>query len=418
MKAQPEGMSPLSRRDFIRGAAAAWAVAALPDAGGALPAPPAGAPGPRCITMWDFSWIERRWPGAGFEDWPRVLDELLERGYDTVRIDAFPHLVATAPEKEWTLLPVWSVNDWGSPAENRVRIQPGLHQFIGHCRERGIKVGLSTWYREDSGNVRLAITSAQVMAEQWNTTLAGIERAGLLGSVLYVDLCNEWPGDLWCPFFHNDPPELTWGGWYTEKSTRWMREACDAVRRRFPGLPVGFSFEARDPDKLAGRDLGFVDYAEPHLWMSQANEGEFYRLVDYRYDRFSLDSYHALVAKGEALYRSKPEYWHDLLRRHVQRTAQAYAPHHLPLMTTECWGVVDFKDWPLLNWDWIKDLCRTGIETAAATGQWVAIGTSNFAAPQFRGMWRDVRWHREANALIKRAAIRPEIRSTRLAQRL
>lgn len=24
---------------------------------------------PVAITMWEFSWIERRWPGAGYEDW-------------------------------------------------------------------------------------------------------------------------------------------------------------------------------------------------------------------------------------------------------------------------------------------------------------------------------------------------------------
>jgi hypothetical protein len=29
---------------------------------------------PLAITMWDFSWIERRWPGAGYEDWDDVLD--------------------------------------------------------------------------------------------------------------------------------------------------------------------------------------------------------------------------------------------------------------------------------------------------------------------------------------------------------
>src|ERR1700679_2759326 len=46
---------------------------------------------PRAITMWEFSWIERRWPGAGFEDWDAVLDGLQLRGYDAVRIDPFPH---------------------------------------------------------------------------------------------------------------------------------------------------------------------------------------------------------------------------------------------------------------------------------------------------------------------------------------
>ena len=51
------------------------------------------APHPRAITMWDFSWLERRWPGAGFEDWDVALDELKERGYNAVRIEAYPHLV-------------------------------------------------------------------------------------------------------------------------------------------------------------------------------------------------------------------------------------------------------------------------------------------------------------------------------------
>ena len=45
---------------------------------------------PLAITMWDFSWIERRWDGAGFEDWNAALDGVKERGYDAVRIDAFP----------------------------------------------------------------------------------------------------------------------------------------------------------------------------------------------------------------------------------------------------------------------------------------------------------------------------------------
>ena len=53
---------------------------------------------PLAIAMWDFSWLERRWPGAGYEDWDRALDELVERGYDAVRIDAYPHLVASEPD--------------------------------------------------------------------------------------------------------------------------------------------------------------------------------------------------------------------------------------------------------------------------------------------------------------------------------
>lgn len=411
----------MTRRTFLQTATLAGAATALAS----VPAPPAGTDAtpkrrrqPRAITMWDFSWLERRWPGAGYEDWPLVLDEARERGYDAIRIDAFPHLVATDAEREWTLLPVWRTQDWGSPALNRVRIQPGLHEFIGLCRDRGIKVGLSTWYREDADQTRLKITSGAVMGEQWNTVLAGLRRAGLLDNILYVDLCNEWPGAHWCPFFRNDPPELTWGGWHTETSLRWMREACATVRGSFPELPIGFSFEAKDLTKLAGRDLGFLDYADPHLWLAQANGNEFARTVGYNYDLVSLDSYDALARNGEALYRRRPEYWQGLLRQHILATAAAFAPTRLPLLTTECWAVVDYKDWPLLNWNWVQDLCRLGVATAAGTGQWAAVATSNFAGPQFRGMWRDVRWHQELTALIKAAPLRPELHASKLAARL
>ena len=191
-----------------------------------------------------------------------------------------------------------------------------------------------------------------------------------------------------------------------------------AGRQAFPQLPIGFSFEVHDPEKLADRDLTFLDYAEPHLWMAQANDSEFYRKCGYKFDLFSNDSYEALEARGEPLYRSDPGHWQEALRRHILARAGALEAHRLPLMTTECWGVVDFKDSPRLHWDWVKELCRIGVETAAGTGQWLAIASSNFTGPQFHGMWSDVAWHRDITALIKRAKIRPELLRTKLAARL
>jgi hypothetical protein len=67
--------------------------------------------------MWDFSWLERRWPGAGYEDWDLALDGLALRGYDAVRIDAYPHLVAANANAMWELIPCWNTQDWGSPAK-------------------------------------------------------------------------------------------------------------------------------------------------------------------------------------------------------------------------------------------------------------------------------------------------------------
>jgi len=94
--------------------------------------------------MWEFSWLERRWPGAGYGNWDLALDQLVLRGYDAIRIDAYPHLLAAQPNASWELIPCWSAQDWGSPALNRVQVQPNLNQFLRKCADRNLRVALST----------------------------------------------------------------------------------------------------------------------------------------------------------------------------------------------------------------------------------------------------------------------------------
>ncbi|MDZ7723547.1 MAG: cellulase-like family protein [candidate division KSB1 bacterium] len=107
----------MMRRDFVKNVAALSAVGSMTKSIAGKPLTDTlgkenktdrhTAVRPRAISMWDFSWIERRWPGAGYENWDVALDELMERGYNAVRIDAFPHLVADNQWKEWTLHKVW-----------------------------------------------------------------------------------------------------------------------------------------------------------------------------------------------------------------------------------------------------------------------------------------------------------------------
>ena len=163
---------------------------------------------PRAITMWDFSWFERRWPGAGYEDIDLALDELAERGYDAVRIDAYPHLVLADGEAEYELLPVWSVCDWGVPMRCRVRALPHLLEVIAARGRRGIAGGLSSWFRRDTTEAwRLLCTPGQ-HAAAWVAVLDAIRDAGLVQYILYVDLCNEWPLRMWAPFVYGKDNDL------------------------------------------------------------------------------------------------------------------------------------------------------------------------------------------------------------------
>jgi hypothetical protein len=365
--------------------------------------------------MWDFSWLERRWPGAGYENWDLALDELTERGYDAVRIDAYPHLVAAEPNKSWLLKPVWDTQDWGAPTLVRVRVLPELHQFIAKCRDRGVKVGLSTWFREDESEIRRRISGPEQLAVAWNTTLSGIQQAGLLDALLYVDLCNEWPGTVWAPFVQ---PPLDWGQWFDPRAMAWMGRAVAAVRAEFPSLPLLFSTDNDRVETIAEQDLHFVDAIEHHLWMVGENNDEFYELAGYHYERFSEVGYHNLQLTAANIYAEKPAYWQKLLTDKIARLANASRHARLPLMTTECWAIVDYKDWPLLPWDWVKEVCAKGVLTASATGQWMAMATSNFCGPQFQGMWRDINWHRQLTSTIKAGPIDPTIQSGRLYGRL
>jgi len=404
----------LSRQQFLAGAMGLAGSLAAPETSARIMAPKPKGKAPRAIAMWDFSWLERRWPGAGYEDWDRALDGLAERGYNAVRIDPYPHLLAADPTKSWTLVPAWTTNDWGSPGLITIKVLPGLIEFIGKCRDRGIKVALSSWYREDTDGVRSGITPHSHVAG-WIRTLELLRTAGLLDTILYVDLCNEWPLDVWAPWFE---PGKNSGDWYQPASLVYMRNAIETIRRAHPELPLLFSFCNENTEAYLDHDLSFFDLFEHHVWMSQQNKNEFYREVDYNYERFDLKGYRNLALKAEPAYRARPAYWTGLLRNRILALGDEARKAGMRLITTECWALVDYKDWPMLEWSWIKDLCKVGVTTASGTGRWLAIATSNFCGPQFEGMWRDVRWHQEMTSLIRSGPIAADLKSGRLWNRI
>ena len=351
---------------------------------------------PFAITMWEFSWIERRGPGAGYEDWDQALTELTDRGYDAVRIDAFPHLMAWDAHREWTLKPVWNLQTWGSQSVNKITLHDDFRDFLKACRRHKVRVGLSTWFREDLDNTRMSILTPKDHADIWIKTLDYIKAWGELDNILYVDLCNEWPLSAWAPFFTKycgDRP-----GRSTEAlAIEWMRGATAELRKAYPGIPLTFSSCGHITD--LDLDVSCLDFLEPHIWMAQASE--FYEKVGYDYGRFDDTGYTNLALNGERIYRESKEHYDRCLVEEIERAAEWSRRSGKPLVTTECWSIVDYKDWPLLNWNWILDLNELGVKTAAATGRWAGMGTSNFCGPQFVGMWREKDWHSELTGVIR-----------------
>lgn len=346
---------------------------------------------PLAMTMWDFSWLERRWPGAGYEDWDVALGELRQRGYDGVRIDAYPHLVHAGAGKTWELLPHWWFQDWGAASRCRVRVQPELNQFLKRCREHGLCVGLSTWFRQDVDDTRMKIGGPGELAAVWKSTLDSIAAEGLLDTLLYVDLCNEWPLSVWAPFLPKGHTRASAEG------VRWMREAVETLRRSYPGLDYTFSFTS-EYATFREQDVSMLDFLELHLWMTHYSD--FYKRVGYAYERYDQKGYDNLARNGERLYRENAAHWQARLEYGIEQLAAWADVAKKPLITTECWALVDYKDAPMLPWDYILELCELGVRRASATGRWAAMATSNFCGPQFRGMWREVDWHRRMTEVI------------------
>jgi hypothetical protein len=159
------------------------------------------------------------------------------------------------------------------------------------------------------------------------------------------------------------------------------------TRKHYPDLKYTFSFTT-EYDTWKSEDVSFHDFLELHCWMT--HWCDFYQQVGYNFERFSPAGYNNLVKNAEKLYREKPEFWKGKLKEGIELLAEWSRVSGKPIITTECWGLVDYKDWPLLNWDWIRELCAFGTETALATGRWISMATSNFCGPQFVGMWRDI----------------------------
>ncbi|MCA1809841.1 MAG: hypothetical protein LC725_10390, partial [Lentisphaerae bacterium] len=157
---------------------------------------------PLAITMWDTSWIRRHYRRGGFEDWDKALDELVARGYNAVRIDPHPHMVADGPGGErvekFRCIPnrghqTYATAMWGNPWTVTIEPRAALLEFIPKCEQRGIYIGLSTWFKSSEDGRFEQIEGEAELVRVWDETLLFLKDHELLNNVIYVDVLNEYP---------------------------------------------------------------------------------------------------------------------------------------------------------------------------------------------------------------------------------
>ncbi|HEX3807546.1 MAG TPA: cellulase-like family protein [Gaiellaceae bacterium] len=368
------------------------------------------------VTMWDFSWLLRRdHDEAEYAEVARVLAELADRGYDVVRIDAFPHWVASdrngGHSETITSIPQPELCMWGNHRPVDVRPRAALLEFLAGLRERGIRAGLSTWFTADASGRSDELETPGDLARVWLETLAVVDEAGLLDTVAYVDLCNEWPrfapGVMRAVSRDDGWPDRP----FTEPQVRSLsayRSSLDAVKRRYPGLPVTFSYTldgARPPltTNMMRLDTSSFDLADVHFWVA----GNTPRCTE------ETEWTTSCMGERDALARHQRR-----VREHYPRDRAAYlrelaalmdlwagwaAERQLPLWTTEGWASIFWEpdlseSWT--GWEYIEDVGEQAVGLALERG-WQGICTSNFSQPHHRELWGDVGWHRRLTDRIR-----------------
>jgi len=415
----------MDRRDFLKKTGALATSASLgPWVGACNSSSGNGSTdsGRLAITMWEFSWLVRRQGAeAEYADWDKVLDELAERGYDTIRLDAFPHLIARGPDgdlvERFTVLPQSPLFMWGNHEPVEIDPRAGLVEFLSKVRERDMGVGLSTWFNDDTLARSTTVVTPDDYARIWGETLDFLADSNSLDVVRWVDLCNEFPLGKWAKgaapviFDIDDPSNLmpVFSPWTDDTLSRvqpYLDEGIGPLREAYPELLYTFSFETTSAENVRQLDTRSFDIGEVHVWLSN----------DLVFSTRSGQGAVVLESGPEALprhaeqapevYFSERDMWLSSLEGLIGDWTQWGADNGLPLYTSECWGPINYDDVDSIpgttEWDWVKDVCAEGVGMAIEQG-WVGICSHNFTQPHFEGMWSDIAWHQEQTNLIRNA---------------
>ena len=364
-------------------------------------------------------------------DWDKVLDGLVERGYNAIRIDCFPQFIAAdnegnIQEEFLHVREAWKPAFWGNDFTMRSQPRKGLIEFLAKCKERGIYIGLSTWFMPHGTDRNLNTKSISDFIRVWDETLQFIQDHDLMQDVIYIDLLNEYPlwhGLEWFKeemnhrsneklFKENNPdanvPDDVFikrkDSRYTPMQTDFyqgfINNVINQLKVKWSHLPIFASFPgAADLYSVDVSNFGAID---PHYWF--VHHSDFNKqtgLGDLHMFRSEKQSHF------EENYRKVLKYWNenkqelsDWMEGRIKKAAVLGKKYDIPVGNTEGWGAVFWQDHPLTGWEFIKEAADVAIDLAVKHG-YKFICTSNFTHPQFKGMWDDVKWHRQITKRIK-----------------
>jgi hypothetical protein len=377
---------------------------------------------PLAIAMWDFSWILRHHRYGEFENWDKVLEELAERGYNAIRIDAMPHFVAaesdgTIVEEFRSVKDGWQPPLWGNYFTMSFRPREALLEFLPKCRKYGIKVGLSTWFSRHGTSRHDIFFDEGGLLRAWNETLSFLKENSMLDNVIYVDILNEYPAWHGFDWFKNElnkrsdieqfklnNPEANiqefegrtgYNQLQIEFCNDFINQTIITLKQEYPDIDF---FASLDSLLLEGIDLTNFSALDFHIWFVGWGKIPGIAEIDLinqtlNYKQINADLYTFWKENQESMIK-----WMD---GRITTVSTKAAKNKIICGNTEGWGPISWFDHPELDWKWVKESGDIGVELALKHDNYKFLCTSNFTHPQFQGMWEDVKWHRQITNKIK-----------------
>ncbi len=382
---------------------------------------------PLAITMVDYSWMLKHHRYGAYEDHDKFFTELVERGYNAVRMDCFPQLIAADEKGAVQETFIHKKEDrrrllWGNDFSIRSNPRKSLIEFLSKCREFGVHAGLATWFIHHGTDRSKIFRGVDDFVRAWDETLTFVKDNGLMDVVTYVDVLNEYPlahGLTWLDeqidkrsdvklFKANNPdanipPEGSFetDGWFNDLQVvyyqSFMRDSINKLKAKWPELDI-FASETGMP---VPQDYVNFDAIDKHFWFIHSKElaekTGFRRMTR---NKPSDVSFHDTYYKGLKQWDENKERWGLWMEGRIKMCADLGRKYGVPVGNTEGWGAVFWEDNPTIDWRFIREAAEIAVPLAVKHG-YKFICTSNFTCPQFIGMWEDVKWHQHLTNMIK-----------------
>lgn len=382
---------------------------------------------PLTISMWDYSWLTCSHPGGSFQDLRRCVREAAERGYNTLRVDVFPHFYVEGdhhfPEQGLSR----RIRTWGDvlqPEGYTVNVRQKVIELADLCREYDIRLGLDTWQsftvlgRQHRFTPEEEEGIARGWSDAWVRALKLMREDGVLERAVWVAPLNEVPiflGNLVQRIVGDNCPQTEVGdgeihylnehhdGIFMELNT-WLGEAVKAEIQT-DGIPLLYSgvwvenyparvpafYDAVDchfmPDaRLTEKDRTALKTAGPNAadfaLHTQQNDWDF-ALFGAAWNRATLRNYGRMMA-----------YTRDF----CEMTFDTVKDTGWEVICTEAYGPCNHPDHPEIDWDVYKDYNADAARIFAGY-PFSGLTLSNHAEPLF-SLWQDRDWQWRGNQYL------------------